>query len=366
MTAATQKKRQSNASLVDRINALERALHPKRLKKRTTWAEVGVLWGIYIITISIPPAIDTTNTIRYKWHSIMNSKAADFLGLVTSAGDSTGGSVDGGKIAATALAWEGVDFKPGVQAQCMVFVREILSKLRFDPGVTSKPIDGITEPMNKAMANSIGKDQGKFIKRKRSLRPGDIVFFGGTYGGYGKDDITHVGIYIGNDEIIDRPTSSAPVKRRSIDTFEYFLGGIRLQIQSTGDFPIDQYVDAIAQQESSHSYTTVNPHSGALGKYQFMPETLALYAKDCLGQVPSHEEFLKSSEMQDKLMGCYVGEELATIQGQATNLNTQCRMLASTHYSGDASKWNDTKKQYYNGHEYPSIADYTSKVCKGF
>ncbi|NET36878.1 MAG: hypothetical protein F6K19_33435 [Cyanothece sp. SIO1E1] len=368
MTAArsAQQQQRNSASLVDRINALEKALGPKRLRRQTTWAEVAVLWGVYIVTVSIPPAINTTNFIRFQWYSIMNSKAADFLGLVSSVGDRPNKSADGSKIAAAALAWEGRDFKSGVTAQCMVFVRQILSGLGLDPGVTARPIDGITEPMNPAMANSIGKDQGQFIKSKRQLKPGDIVFFGGTYGGYTKDDITHVGIYVGHDQIVDRPTAIASVKRRSIDTFKHFKGAIRLQAQPTDDFPMERYVAAIAQQESGHRYTTVNPHSGALGKYQFMPETLADYAGNCLGQVPSQDAFLNSPEMQDKLMGCYVVSLLPTVQKKSTSLNTQCRMLASNHYSGDANQWNDTKAQYYNGARYPSIAEYTSEVCQGF
>ncbi|NET37653.1 MAG: hypothetical protein F6K19_37480 [Cyanothece sp. SIO1E1] len=136
--------------------------------------------------------------------------------------------VPSSKIAKAALFWVGKEFQPGVQAQCMVFVRQVLTEVGVETAVTKDPIDGITEPMNPAMANSIGTDQGEFIKRKQQLEPGDIVFFGGTYGGYAQDDITHVGIYVGNGEMVDRPTASAPVKRRSIDTFPHFMGAIRL------------------------------------------------------------------------------------------------------------------------------------------
>ena len=47
-----------------------------------------------------------------------------------------------------------------------------------------------------------------------------------TYGvgEFPPDAITHVGIYVGNGEMIDRPTSSEPVKRRSIDIFEFAEG----------------------------------------------------------------------------------------------------------------------------------------------
>jgi hypothetical protein len=55
---------------------------------------------------------------------------------------------------------------------------------------------------------------------------GDIILWSKTYGDYG-NDATHVGIATGNGMMIDRSTSSAPVRERSIDTFGSFLGAVR-------------------------------------------------------------------------------------------------------------------------------------------
>jgi murein DD-endopeptidase MepM/ murein hydrolase activator NlpD len=136
---------------------------------------------------------------------------------------------------------------------------------------------------------------------------------------------------------------------------------------SENDF-VSRYMERVASQESGGSYTAVNPHSGALGKYQFMPTTLASTAESCdgVGRVPSASEFLGNPELQDKIMGCYVARALPTIQRKTSDPYTQCRMTAAYHYSGDSDLYDNAKPQSYAGAAYPSIAEYTKSVCKGF
>jgi cell wall-associated NlpC family hydrolase len=54
--------------------------------------------------------------------------------------------------------------------------------------------------------HSIGKDNenlhDEMVKRIENLKPGDLVFFGNPETRWKKESITHVGIYIGNGEII--------------------------------------------------------------------------------------------------------------------------------------------------------------------
>ena len=54
--------------------------------------------------------------------------------------------------------------------------------------------------------HSIGKDNvslyDEMVKRIENLKPGDLVFFGSPETRWKKESITHVGIYIGNGEII--------------------------------------------------------------------------------------------------------------------------------------------------------------------
>jgi murein DD-endopeptidase MepM/ murein hydrolase activator NlpD len=139
-----------------------------------------------------------------------------------------------------------------------------------------------------------------------------------------------------------------------------------------GDF-VTRYINAISGQESGHDYSAINAgggedSSGALGRYQFMPATMRSVAQNCPGinRIPSTTEFLNTPALQDQIMRCHVQGKLAAVQKKTSDPKTQCRMMASIHYSGNANLWNSTKRQFYGGREYPSIAQYTASVCKNF
>ncbi|HEY9909628.1 MAG TPA: NlpC/P60 family protein, partial [Thermosynechococcaceae cyanobacterium] len=134
----------------------------------------------------------------------------------------------GKQISEKALAWAGKPFSPGVQAQCAMFVRQVLKDAGANAGVTQKAIDGLGS--GEALANSFfGEDVGQIIPDIASLQPGDLIAFGGTYGGYPKTTITHVAVYVGNGEMVDRGTTDRDVTRRSITTFPHFVAGVRLK-----------------------------------------------------------------------------------------------------------------------------------------
>ena len=172
----------------------------KALPKQTTWAEVGILWALYSVTISIPPAIATANYVSHQWGQMMASPAARWLGLseghqqMTSGGDYAPTSSTGAKVAQTALAWAGKDYKPGVQAMCASWVRTVLKEAGVDLGVAA----GSAGPL---MADSFhGAELGTILHEAGALQPGDIVMFADTYNGPGRvpipgrGRITHVGI----------------------------------------------------------------------------------------------------------------------------------------------------------------------------
>ena len=135
---------------------------------------------------------------------------------------------------------------------------------------------------------------------------------------------------------------------------------------SGSDFSADVYKQWIATQESGSNYSAVNPDSGALGKYQFMPATMRSTAAACSGVngVPSSSQFLSSPDLQEAIMGCYVDRAWDTIQRKTDDPMVQCRMMASYHYSGNPDWYDDPDPQYTNGREYPSIASYTESVCQ--
>ncbi len=126
----------------------------------------------------------------------------------------------------TALSYVGKEFRPGEREQCANFVREALKQAGIVVGVTRQAIDG--HETGPAMASSFfGADVGTIIKDKSQFQPGDLVAFGGTYGGYSADTITHVGIYTGNGMMVDRSTSSEPVRERPLTTFQHVLYAVR-------------------------------------------------------------------------------------------------------------------------------------------
>lgn len=140
----------------------------------------------------------------------------------------TTSTATGSRIAAAAQAWVGRDYNPGEPAQCAYFVRQVLADagVQLAPEVTTATIDGWWTGIG--IANSFGADQGQVIRSIDQLQPGDIVMWANTYGDWPDGAITHVGIYVGAGQIIDRPTASQPVKLRAVTTFPHFAGAVRL------------------------------------------------------------------------------------------------------------------------------------------
>lgn len=128
-----------------------------------------------------------------------------------------------------AQSYVGKRFKPGVQAQCSVFVRHVFGQAGLPLGSTQNPFDKAVQfnegSSHPARAQSLfGKEVGELILKKEDLQAGDLVAFKNTYGKYGDGAITHVAIYIGNGMMIDRPTASRPVQKRSLNTFRFAVG----------------------------------------------------------------------------------------------------------------------------------------------
>lgn len=137
-----------------------------------------------------------------------------------------GGSAESNQIAATAMEWVGKDFAPGAREQCAYFVRHVLNEAGLNVGVTRQPIDGYAT--SEGFANSFyGKDLGQIINDPSALQSGDIVMFLNTYGDYPAGTVTHVGIYVGDGMMVDRPTASRPVQHRPISMFK-FAGALRI------------------------------------------------------------------------------------------------------------------------------------------
>lgn len=101
------------------------------------------------------------------------------------------------KIAQVAKEWDGKDFKPGQTERCADFVSTMIKDA------------GAAPPNFQHEVNCLRlQEYGKKIDRK-DLKPGDIVYFSNTYLPV---DYTHVGIYIGDNKFVHRPTAAKPVR----------------------------------------------------------------------------------------------------------------------------------------------------------
>ena len=110
------------------------------------------------------------------------------------------------RIADVAKDWAGKDFKRGQTERCADFVSTMIEN------------SGAKPPGFKHEVNCLRLQKyGKKIERK-DLKAGDIVYFGNTYlpGPY-----THVGIYLGDNKFVHRPTAAKPVK---IDELSGYYG----------------------------------------------------------------------------------------------------------------------------------------------
>lgn len=128
---------------------------------------------------------------------------------------------------------------------------------------------------------------------------------------------------------------------------------------------------AIIGQESNNNFKAVNPHSGALGYAQVMPDNLIGEKRgwdyEALGRDVSTDEFLNDPDLQLKIINHKMGNYL---EGALKNTNGDeekaVRRVASAWYSGQGDLYDNTNPQYYNGGAYPSIRDYTLSVLDKF
>ena len=111
------------------------------------------------------------------------------------------------KIVNEAKKWINKEYKPGQSAMCADFVSYCLQAAGYDYFTQYVP-------------NMTG--WGKRINTVQELQAGDIIIWDFTYdavspAGIGAEDtMTHVGLYIGNGDMVHRPTMSKPVQLISI------------------------------------------------------------------------------------------------------------------------------------------------------
>lgn len=132
-----------------------------------------------------------------------------------------------------AKAWVGRDFNGQAQEQCANFVRRVLGESGVCIPASERPFDvHLTGdlPQGPAFANSFFSTSNGHLLGYGDLQSGDLMAFRDTYeGDFPKGCITHVGIYIEDDAMIDRSTAGEPVRRQPMDAWwkERFVVGLR-------------------------------------------------------------------------------------------------------------------------------------------
>jgi hypothetical protein len=142
--------------------------------------------------------------------ALMNSQ-----GFQNMYNNGSGNSAANDRIAQTALAWDKKEFKPGQTERCADFVSTMIEN------------SGAAPPGFKHEVNCLRlQEYGKKVE-KSDLKAGDVVFFGNTYM---PGDYTHVGIYLGNNKFVHRPTAARPVVVDELSGYygEKYCGARRL------------------------------------------------------------------------------------------------------------------------------------------
>lgn len=112
---------------------------------------------------------------------------------------------------------------------------------------------------------------------------------------------------------------------------------------------LDDFLNAMSSQESGGNYGAVNKHTGALGRWQVMPNNVPAWAKRYLGIRLTAQQFLRSPQMQDRLVRAVLGSYVNKYG---------YRGAAAAWYSGRASLENNYNPQKYG----PSVGGYVDSV----
>ncbi|MGG6264979.1 hypothetical protein ACQ4M3_02790 [Leptolyngbya sp. AN03gr2] len=124
---------------------------------------------------------------------------------------------------------------------------------------------------------------------------------------------------------------------------------------------------AIIGQESGRNFRAINPHSGALGYAQVMPNNLPKWSREALGYVLSRDQFLSRPDLQiaiiDHKLNQYWQRSIIAAAGDEA---IAVRRVAAWWYSGNPNLYRSTHTQFYNGYRYPSIAEYCWRVLQKY
>ncbi len=232
------KKKQTQKAIEATTKALEAEY--KAMKK---YAEVAK-------TLSADAAKETTETVT---ESISGAVSDAVNGAVSDVSSSVASDVVAEAMKYVGVldyVWGGTSLTKG--ADCSGFVQQVYRKL------------GMEIPRN--TTGQYG-DSNSISVSKADLQPGDLVFFQGSLGSPGNP--RHVGIYAGNGQFIDSPTTGKKVQITSLSGRSDYIGAKRYAGASSA--PVNSSVSYDTPSTTTKTYTKVVPGVDA--------KTLAHYQK---------------------------------------------------------------------------------------
>ncbi|SDX87698.1 Cell wall-associated hydrolase, NlpC family [Modestobacter sp. DSM 44400] len=287
---------------------------------------------------------------RTQWASAAASAGLNGAGATSSAGSLGAGSVGNGSAVITAAAkyvgvpyqWGGTD--PASGLDCSGLTQRVFADL------------GIDLPRTSSQQATAGRAVGSLA----DAQPGDLVFFDYSSSRTGVD---HVGIYIGNGQMIAAPQEGEVVKVQSVGTPTVIrrvlpdsgatavgvpaasgrgsLAGVPyadLFTQAGSKYGISPaLLAAVAKTESNFNSSAVSP-AGARGLMQFMPATA-------------------------RGLGVDPGDPASAIDGAARYLSSLSEQFGSTDLALAAYNAGPGTVQRHGGiPSYPETQDYVRKV----
>jgi hypothetical protein len=137
-------------------------------------------------------------------------------------------------------------------------------------------------------------------------------------------------------------------------------------VARSGPVNINRLREAIVGKESGGNFSAVNPDSGALGIGQVMPANVPSWTQKHYGRRLTPKQFLANKEAQIAVVNGQMNEILQQQLKAGYDVATAIRRTASVWYSGQGNLFNDTKPQYTNGRQYPSIREYTFDILRRY
>lgn len=159
-----------------------------------------------------------------------------------------------------------------------------------------------------------------------------------------------------NDFSVTTPTASSSNPELAQYDSGLVIGGIS----------VDALRNAVLGKESGYNFSIVNPHSGAIGVGQVMPENVGPWTKAAIGRAVGTREFRRSPDIQMAVINDRFRRMVNDQYNAGFRGDILVRRVASTWYSGQPNLYDNTRTQYTKGNPYPSIDSYTKDILRRY